>query len=268
MENLLAKAYQIEQAGLTCYAYSGSYRVPPVSLTGSIINDIVYIPNILGIGEIALSDHRSSQPGLEDIKKIAADARLGGILSGKAGLVNLHMGDGKAGLSMIFNILENSEIPVTQFYPTHMSRNKTLFSQGMEFIKAGGIIDFTASSKNGSSNSGVQAFLESMSLGYEDNVTFTSDAHGSLPVFNERKELIKVDTGKMDSLQHTFRTLVLQYKIPFETALKPFTVNPAKILKLNGKARLLPGYDADIALYDKELNPIYVIVKGKILKKL
>ncbi|MDU4576727.1 MAG: amidohydrolase family protein, partial [Negativicoccus succinicivorans] len=60
-ENLLAKAYALENEGLTAYMYVGSYEVPTPTITGSIRSDIMLIDKCIGAGEIAVSDHRSSQ---------------------------------------------------------------------------------------------------------------------------------------------------------------------------------------------------------------
>src|SRR5512143_3038616 len=97
-ETLLAKAMQLEQEGISAYIYSGSYHLPPATVTGSLRKDIALIPKVVGIGEIAVSDHRSSQPSFEELAHIAAEARVGGMLGGKAGLVPLHMGAGPRGL--------------------------------------------------------------------------------------------------------------------------------------------------------------------------
>lgn len=83
MANLIAKANGLEEEGITTYIYTGSYQVPIRTVTGSIQDDIILIDKIIGVGEVALSNHRSSQPNMEDIAKIAAEARVGGILWGK-----------------------------------------------------------------------------------------------------------------------------------------------------------------------------------------
>ena len=87
MTNLLAKARGLEEEGITTYVYTGSYQVPVRTLTGSIMDDVILLEKVVGTGEIAISDHRSSQPTKEEFARIVADTRVGGILSGKAGLV-------------------------------------------------------------------------------------------------------------------------------------------------------------------------------------
>lgn len=77
-QNLLAKAKSLEEEGITSFINLGSYHIPIKTLTGSIEEDIVFIDKIIGVGEIAISDHRSSQPSFEEISRIVSQAKLGG----------------------------------------------------------------------------------------------------------------------------------------------------------------------------------------------
>ena len=81
------------------------------------------------MGEVAISDHRSSQPSLDEILRLASEAHVAGLMTGKAGIVHFHLGDGERGLSMIRDCLETSEIPPRVFNPTHVNRNKALFEE-------------------------------------------------------------------------------------------------------------------------------------------
>lgn len=76
MENLLAKSRALQDEGITTYIYTGCYRVPTVTITGSIMKDIINIDKIIGVGEIAISDHRSSQPTVEELKNFPQTAEL------------------------------------------------------------------------------------------------------------------------------------------------------------------------------------------------
>ncbi len=61
MNNLLAKAYGLEEEGISSYIYTGSYEIPVKTITNSIKSDLMLIPKVIGVGEIALSDYRSSK---------------------------------------------------------------------------------------------------------------------------------------------------------------------------------------------------------------
>ncbi|HOO74010.1 MAG: beta-aspartyl-peptidase [Thermotogae bacterium] len=266
MENLIAKAKAINEEGATCYIYTGSYHVPVKTVTGNIASDIMLFSEIIGVGEIAISDHRSSQPTIEELKKIASDARLGGILSGKSGIVNLHVGDGERQLSFIEEIIKNTEIPPTQFLPTHMGRNYRLFENAMKYIKSGGYADFTTSRNDKSEGLSASEALFIMLRNNMDlnHITFSSDGQGSLPVFDENGIFSGLSVGKVTSLYGEIKKLVKNENIPLEKILKVITVNPANILKLKNKGRIKKGYDADFVIADREtLDITDVYFKGK-----
>jgi beta-aspartyl-dipeptidase (metallo-type) len=267
--SLLAKARSLEEEGITTFIYTGSYRVPITTITGDISKDIIAIDKVIGAGEIAISDHRSSQPSLEEIKRLASDARVSGILSGKAGVLNIHVGDGRRMIEMLIDIVENTEIPHTQFIPTHMNRNPYLFEEAIRYAKSGGNIDFTTSSdpvfwEEGEikASKGIRLCFESGVP--EDRVTLSSDGQGSLPMFNEKKEYIGLRVGKVTSLFDEIRDAVLKEKLPLGTVLKTVTTNPASILKLENKGKIQSGYDADLVLLDENGLAIdTVIAKGQ-----
>jgi beta-aspartyl-dipeptidase (metallo-type) len=270
---LLAKARSLDEEGLSTFIYTGHYAVPVQTLTGSIERDLLFIDKVIGVGEVALSDHRSNQPTFDEVARLAAEARRGGLLSGKAGIVNVHMGDGRRGLSMLLRIIEDTEIPATQFLPTHIGRNPSLFEEGIAYAKAGGLVDFTTST--------VPAFLAEgevkcsaglrrmLDAGVDAaNITFTSDGQGSLPAFDADGRLRRLEIGRVTSLFAEVRDAVRDEGVPLATALRVITSNPARILKLGGKGALAAGADADIVLLDASTLEIDgVIAKGRWLMK-
>ena len=271
MVSLLAKARGLEEEGVSTYIYTGSYRVPVTTITGEVMKDIIAIDKIIGVGEVAISDHRSSHPHVEDIKKLVSDARVAGILSGKAGVVNFHLGDSKSTIKVLDEIIENTELPYSQFYPTHMNRNPYLFEEAKNYAKKGGYIDFTTSSvplywEEGEIKAS-RALKICLEEGVpEDRITFTSDGQGSLPMFNEKKECIGLNVGKVTTLYEEVRDAVLVDEVPFEKAIKTITSNPAHILKLHNKGNIATGKDADLVILDEqELKIQTVLAKGRMM---
>lgn len=271
MSNLIAKARGLEEEGITTYVYTGSYQVPIRTITGSIQDDIILIDKIIGVGEVALSDHRSSQPTVEDIMKIAAEARVGGILSGKGGVVNIHMGDGDRQLDFIEEIVETTEIPVTQFLPTHMGRNTKLFTKSIEYAKKGGFVDFTTSSSNKDKKTIDIKPSRALKILLEEgvspkNITFSSDGQGSLPKFDKEGNFIGLGVGKVISLYEEVRDAILDEGVSMDKALMTITSNPANILKLHSKGQIKEGMDGDIVLIDKNTLEIdTVVAMGRIM---
>lgn len=258
MASLLAKARGLSEEGISTYIYTGSYQVPVKTLTGSIMDDLILIDKIVGTGEIALSDHRSSQPSKEEFARIAADTRVGGILSGKAGLVNIHMGDGPRMLSWLRYVLEETEIPASNMLPTHINRSLALMKDGIDYAKnLGGYIDLTTSSDPDyleedevKASAGLRMALHGGVP--ESHITFSSDGQGSLPVFDSNRQLIGLSVGKVSSLYREFRDAVLTEGLPIQKALLPVTLNPAFLLKLGKKGRIALGSDSDLVLVRKD----------------
>jgi beta-aspartyl-dipeptidase (metallo-type) len=273
MPGLLAKALGLEEEGLSTFLWSGSYGVPLRTLCGSVEEDLLCIEKVIGAGEVAISDHRSSQPTFEALARLAGDVRRGGLLSGKAGVLNLHLGDGAAGLGLLRRLLLETELPATQFLPTHINRNPRLFEEGLAYAKAGGYVDFTTSTVEAFLQDGEvpcgQALRRMLEAGVDPgHITFTSDGQGSLPDFDGNGRLRGIDVGRVQSLYGAVQAAVREEGVPLATALAVITANPARILKLKGKGRLAPGLDADLVLLDpRSLELHTVIAKGRILMR-
>ncbi len=273
LAGLLAKARGLDEEGLSTFMYTGYYAVPVKTLTGSIEQDLLFIDKVIGVGEVALSDHRSTQPTFEEFARMAAEARRGGILSGKAGVVNVHMGDGRRGLEYLRRLREETEIPVTQILPTHINRNPALFEEGIAYARGGGFVDLTTSSvpafvEDGEvpCSRGLRTMLEAGVDG--GHITFTSDGQGSLPHFDAQGRLQGLQVGRVTSLFAAVRDAVLHERVPLEAALAVVTANPARVLKLRGKGTLAPGADGDIVLLaPKTLEIRGVVARGRWMMK-
>ncbi|MGS2777256.1 beta-aspartyl-peptidase [Robertmurraya sp. GLU-23] len=271
MESLLAKARALEEEGVTCYIHTGSYQVPVKTLTSRIEDDLILIDKIIGVGEIAISDHRSSQPTFDEVVKIATAARNGGILSGKAGLIEIHVGDGIEKLSLLEEIIEKTEIPARHFHPTHINRNKELFAAGITYAKKGGYVDLTTSTIPQFLEEGEVKCSTGLRLMLEkdipiSSITFSSDGQASLPYFDEMGEFKGLKVGKTASLFREVRDAVFNEKIPLEQAIQVITSNPAQVLKLSQKGNIQKGKDADLVILDKETLTIQtVIAKGQLM---
>lgn len=264
MEELLVKAKALEEEGLTTYIYSGAYQANR-TLLRNIRLDLVLIDKVIGAGEIAISDHRSAQPQYAELELLAAEAHVGGMLGNKAGVVHFHLGEGKKGLEPIKKILEETEIPITQFLPTHINRTDTLLAQGIQFLEAGGSIDLTAGCDDFAPQLQVPFVLHGLAeRGLLNNrVTVTSDGNGSLPRFYKENILVGMGIGSVQVLWRDIRETVVKYGIPLDTALQTITLNPSLVLKLKNKGSIKLGYDADLVALDKELNIFHVWANGK-----
>ena len=267
MGSLIAKSRSLEIEGLNTYVWTGSYKLPTRTITDSPRGDIILVDKIIGIGEIAISDHRSSNPSNEQLIYLASEARVGGMLSGKCGILHVHVGDGKNGIAPLFYMIKNSEIPYSNILPTHINRNSLLFNQSIEYAVNGGFVDITTSIRPDGDDAvhPVDAFQQLLSNNVSPyQVTMSSDCGGSSPIFDNAGNLIKFGIGSPSSNIEILQGCI-KAGIPMELALIPFTSSPAKLLKLNGKGTLIAGSSSDIILLDKDLKIHSVICKGKLM---
>lgn len=269
MRTLIAKAKALEEEGITSYCYTGSYEVPVKTVTDSIKADIMLIDKIIGVGEIALSDNRSSQPTYDQFVNLVAQAGVGGLLSGKAGIVNVHLGAGKRKLEYLFSLLEGTEIPATQILPTHINRSEELFEEGIKYIKMGGFIDLTTSTDPNYLEPTEMTARKCLSRIIEEGlpierVTFSSDGNGSMPKFNKKKELEGLGICSVKTLYEEVRKAILEDGIPIEIAIKVITSNVARLLKLMDRGEIKKGNIADFVLVDdKDLSIVDVYGRGR-----
>ncbi len=271
---LVAKTKGLREQGMSAWCYTGSYQVPVRTLTNGITKDIMMIEEIIGTGEIAISDHRSSQPTFEEFARLTADTRLGGILSGKAGIVNVHLGDSPRCMDLIDRVIEETEIPASQFLPTHVNRNEMLFQKAIEYALKGGAVDFTGNEDIDYWETicdevrvckGIKRMLDA---GVDPkHITISSDGQGSLPIFNKKGEFLGMGVGQSSCLLKEVKECVEKAGIPLETAIFTITSNPAEILSLKGKGKIREGYDADLCVLDQGLEIREVIARGETVYK-
>src|SRR5699024_7574047 len=96
LSSLYAKAKALEAEGISTYMYTGNYHLPVTTITDSIKEDLMLIDKVIGTGEIAINDFRSSIPSTNELAKIIAETTVGGMLSGKAGVTHFHLGTGRS----------------------------------------------------------------------------------------------------------------------------------------------------------------------------
>ena len=266
-ETLLAKAMQLEEEGISAHMYCGSYQLPAPTITGSVRKDIAFIPKVIGVGEIAISDHRSSQPSFEDLCRVAAEARVGGMIGGKAGLVHLHVGSGQRMLDLIFRIVRETEIPIGQFLPTHVTRTPSLLEQSIQFAKMGGNIDFTVGGKELHwPLTTKQALQKALDDGVSiDQITLSSDSNGSMPIFDDKGKVVKLAVGDIQNLYTEWKELVRE-GFPLEGMVRLVTSNPAKRIGVyQTKGSIEEGKDADLLILNGDFEIETVIAKGQVM---
>lgn len=259
VENLVAKTKALNEEGITAYCLTGAYQFPTPTITGSIMKDITFIQECIGV-KIAIADHRNSAVTTEELTRVAADARMAGLLSGKPGVVHLHTGRGKEGLGQLFDIIEKTNVPIRTFRPTHQTNSP----DAIRFAEMGGYVDFSC--RVNPSDTGKELAEAQGKIPWE-LLTLSSDSNGSLPRWDEKREhIIGMAVGRMTTLFAGIRALVEEHGVALSKALQPVTETVAKALEIYpNKGALRAESDADIVLLDESLALDTVIACGQLM---
>ncbi len=247
---LVVAARGLTAEGISAYCLTGGYHLPVATVTGSVRGDLVLVDVVLGVGELAISDHRSSQPTVDELLRVASEAHVGGLMSGKAGIVHLHVGDGARGLQPVREALDRSELPPAVFHPTHVNRRRALFEEALALAARGCVIDVTAFPVGPDEDAwpAAAALQRYLSAGLPpERITLSTDAGGCLPVFDPHGRVVAMDVGRPAALAATLQEL-LAAGAALETVLPAFTSNPARLLRLPRKGHLRAGADADLVV--------------------
>lgn len=261
---LLASVHALREQGLAAFAWCGGYHLPPVTLTGSVRGDIVYLDPVIGVGELAISDHRSSQPTFDECLRIASDCHVAGLMTGKAGVLHLHLGDGPRGLELVRRALDETELPARTFHPTHVNRRKALFEEALTLARRGCTVDITAFPVDDGEDawSAADAWERYRAAGAPaERITISSDAGGCLPTFDHDGRLCRMDVGRSQALIDTLRTLLARGHA-LDAVLPAFTRNVARALRLAGKGEIAVGADADLVALDADGGVADVMAQG------
>lgn len=248
MPGLLGRAKALKEEGLSAYIWSGGYNVPPTTITDTIRDDILFIEEVIGAGEVAISDERSTDPTVHELARLANDSYVGGLLSRKAGVTHFHVGNGGGRLRMLRQLIEDFEAPPATLYPTHVERNNKLMDEAIALTQRGCFVDIDTA------NEDLQKWLTYYfdHDGDPGQLTVSSDASITSPanILNQIRECV----------EHS--ALQLEQLLPLVTA------NTARVLKLKSRGKVEPKMKADLLLLDrKTLELKEVIACGRRLLK-
>ena len=265
IKTLYSKIQALNQEGISAYMYTGYYGLDKVYLMNSLQEDMIYIDCVLGC-KIAISDIRSSYPSALELLRLLRNVRVGGMLSGKKGILHLHLGALSSKMDLLFEIVENYEFPIEHISPTHVGRTKDLFEQAIIFAKMGGMIDVTtgASKYTDPYKSVLYALENNVSI---DNITFSSDGNAGLDRLDDNNNLVGFRSAPFDKNLEEVINLHKLGGVAFEDSLKLITSNPAKNLGLKSKGHVKNNFDADLCFFDSDLKLSSVIANGKFMMK-
>ena len=265
IKTLYAKTKALDNEGITAYMFTSYFGIDPITITGSIQDDLIFIDKILGC-KVAISDERSSYPETLELLRHLRDVHVGGLISGKGGILHVHLGGLSTKMDILFELVQKHEFPIRHISPTHVGRSKDLFDQALEFAKLGGMIDITtgASKFMDPWKSVLYAKERGVSI---DKLSFSSDGHAGLSKQNAEGQHIGFTKAPIYQNLQQVQALVKEGNMDFSEALKLITTNPAKNLSLTNKGRIQVGADADLCFFDDQYNLTDVVARGQTMMK-
>jgi beta-aspartyl-dipeptidase (metallo-type) len=274
VENLYAKTLAFNAEGITAYMLTGSYWLPSPTVCGSVARDITYLGPVLGV-KLAMADQRGPHYSAPELAKLAAEVRVASLVADKPGIITVHTGVNRDGLDLIFEVVEKHSIRADRFVPTHINRkNSKVAGQAMELADRGATVDATCllhvPADSDQHLSAADFACQADDNGLFDQVSFSSDAGGSLPKWNaDRSRIIGMGIGTPASLLFELQRLVNVKGIAMEKALRPLTTTPARIYGLaKKKGRIASGADADLLLLDADTMTLQgVIARGQVMMR-
>ena len=260
IEALYAKVQGLNEQVMSAYMFTGYYGMDPKHVTGSIQGDMVFIQPVLGC-KIAISDIRSSFPTATDLMRRVREVVVGGMVSGKKGILHFHLGGAASQMDVLFEMLDHFEAPIQHLSPTHVARTESLFTQAIEFALRGGSIDITTGASKYTDPH--LAALRALEAGVSpDLITFSTDGHAGLDRKDASGQVVGTRPAPIAANLQAFQSLVREGSVDPSVALKPVTSSPARNLGLSQKGRIEVGADADFCLFDSNWNLGAVMARG------
>jgi beta-aspartyl-dipeptidase (metallo-type) len=273
MLDLMRRAKDLDKLGITTFIYTGSFNVPSPTVTGNVRRDVMMLDKVLGV-KFAISEIMASFASLKELAEVAKDSYVGGSISGKKGVIHIHIGKKSERMEPLFELLRITDIPITYFIPTHVNRLiPNVMEHAIKFLEMGGTVDISVimSLETGSPTSirpdrALSEFLKSgISI---QQVTLSSDGNVSVPIFDKKGNKTGVFYAGVDHLYKTFLTIVKNCEISFSDSLKIVTSNVARTLGIEDrKGSIEVGKDADLILFSKDYDIDGVLARGKVLVK-
>ena len=262
IENLLAKVRALAVEGVSTWLYTSNYRFPPTTMSGEAAKDIFMVPECLGV-KIAMGDHRSSFPTVDELIHLLADIRLAGMISGKIGVLHIHSGNLPGAFPMYKEIVSRG-FPIKHIRPTHCARIRHVFDSAVEFAKAGGYIDITTGGSCCFDGGPASAFVEALAAGVDPKlITMSSDGHGSKPRFDDKGNMVGLAVCGIECNLSTVQELIGKRGIDVPTALGFITKNVADSHGLKDQGRVEEGACANALLFDENFQLTDVFAKGR-----
>ena len=258
LQSLYIKTLELDMMGLSTYMYTGSFVIPPPTLTGEIRKDVYLIPKVIGL-KTAISDTTTNHHTWRDLSNIASELFYGASIANKHAVLHVHVGRQRTRMDRIFELIDNTGINPARVIPTHINRrDPDVIEQAVEYTKMGGIVDLSSlMRKEEGTLTGLKPDLAVKRMLDEgavlENLTMSSDGNVPQPIRDERMKQVGRYIAPLDLNRREIRDMANNGVCSFSDALKIMTTNVAKALGIK-KGMIEEGYDADLVIANNTRN--------------
>jgi len=271
LHQLYIKTLELDMMGLSTYMYTGSFVIPPPTLTGEIRKDVYLIPKVIGL-KTAISDTTTNHHTWRDLAAITAEVRYGAGIANKQAVTHVHVGRQKTRMDRIFELIDNTGLDPAVVIPTHINRrNPDVMEQSIEYTKMGGIVDLSSlMRKEEGTMTGLKpeyAVKRMLDEGAVlENMTMSSDGNVPQVILGKDGKRVGRYIAPLDLNRREVRDMANNGVCSFTDALRIMTSNVGKALGIR-KGRIVEGYDADIVIADsvEDMRIEKVYAKGQLL---
>ena len=263
LKALLVKTLALNEQGISAYMMSGSYNLPSLTVTGSVEEDLVLLEKVIGV-KLSLGESLGNWPTFEHIKNLLAECLRGGKLGGKAGFLQVHLGEGGNGWQeRLLEICSEINLKPSRVVFTHCNRNADILNESCNYAKSGGIIDLTASFSNDEKPGSLTVHESLIRLIKDkvplDSITISSDSNATRKLPDGTIKYLPI-SNILEVMTH----LLAEGSLRKEEVTSLFTKNCARVIGLDAKkGSLEPNKDADIIMLNQDFKLVSVLARGR-----
>jgi beta-aspartyl-dipeptidase (metallo-type) len=265
LNTLYAKCAGLEDEGMTAHMLTSFFGLPVKTFTGNVHDDLLFIDRVVGC-KVAIADTRSSYPTAKELLSLLREIQVGGMISGKGGVLHIHLGALPDGMDLLFELVKKYHVDIRRLSPTHVGRTEHLFHQAQDFAKLGGMVDL--------STGGTQFVppWEAIEMAKNNGAdlgqfTLSSDGNAGIGILDDTGQLTGFKKAPIDRNVWNVQQLIRKTKVTPEEAIGLVTSGPAKTMGLKRKGKIAAGMDADFCVFDEQWEHTGTIARGKFLKK-
>ena len=277
MRALVAKTKAFKEDGISAWALTGATLEHPVpTLTGRIRDDIAFVEEIIGVGEISVSElgyaYDSNGPGAQYVAEAATAGLLAGRLARKRGYLCLQVPPYHgACLKPVMAMLERTGLPIAQLLPSHVNQTDAYMADAIAWAKRGGCVDVGANYSPDNNFSRATPPAKAISQLLEAGVPLaqillSSDGNGAPPKEEQRE-------GQPAVANYMPRRRSARDLAPPDRRGGPGAERRApgghrerrRRHRARAKGRIAAGMDADLVAFDDDWQIHTVLARGRVM---